>query len=322
LGRLTEIAHAKLNLALDVGDVRPDGYHEIHSIMQSLELGDIIVLEDRPAGIALECRTGDPMKQGALHFVGSNVESMPPSDGRNLAWQAAERLMQATGVHSGLQITIRKAIPLSAGLAGGSADAAAVLRGLNSLWNLGLTCEELAAIGKEIGADIPFCLLEGTAEVSGIGEIVKSVTPPPPWPIILLKQPVTVSTAACYAGYDRLSQPVRVDVNRMLKALDDQDLGRVAKCLANSLEAVTLSQFPELLHWKTIMEEAGCLGVLMSGSGPTLFGLARDLDHGQRIFTKLSNILKQERQGPLPNLYFTRLWSNGVCQTEKRRRYG
>lgn len=312
MGRLIETAHAKINLALDVGQVRPDGYHEIHSVMQSLELGDIVILEDRPAGISLDCSLGDPVKQGVLRFEGSDVESLPPSDCHNLAWQAAEHLMDATGVRRGLHITIRKAIPVSAGLAGGSADAAAVLRGLNRLWSLGLTITELVDIGEKIGADIPFCLVEGTAEVSGIGEKVKAAEAPPPWPIILLKPPVSVSTAACYAAYDRLPQGVKVDVDYLLTALAEKDIYKVAKGLGNSLEIVTLQRFPDLVRWKEIMKTAGCLGVLMSGSGPTLFGLVRDLEEGSVVFMKLIDSIKQEQQGPLPNLYFTRLWSRQV----------
>ncbi|NMB12342.1 MAG: 4-(cytidine 5'-diphospho)-2-C-methyl-D-erythritol kinase [Firmicutes bacterium] len=310
MGRLVETAHAKINLALDVGEGRPDGYHEIHSVMQSLELGDIVVLEERAAGVSLDCLPGDPVKQGALQFVGSEPEPMPPSDCRNLAWQAAEHLMDAAGVRRGLNITIRKAIPVSAGLGGGSADAAAVLRGLNRLWNLGLTIQELAAIGEKIGADIPFCLSEGTAEVSGIGEKIEAVPSPPPWPVILLKPPVAVSTAACYAAYDELPQRVAVDVSNLLTALSEQNIQAVAKGLGNSLEAVTLQRFPDLIRWEEMMENAGCLGVLMSGSGPTFFGLARDLKEGTGVFMKLVDSIKQEQRRPLPNLYFTRLWSD------------
>lgn len=308
-----EAAHAKISLALDVGEVRPDGYHEIHSVMQSLDLRDLVELEDRPAGISVQCVPGHPTKQGALCFAGYHLDSMPPSDHQNLAWQAAARFVDATGVYRGLQITIRKAIPLSSGLAGGSADAAAVLRGLNRLWGLGFSLGELMAIGAKIGADVPFCLLQGTAEVSGIGEILTPLQASPPWPVILLKPPVAVSTAACYEGYDRLPHPVRVDVETLVEALVEEDLEKVAGSLGNSLEAVTLQRFPELVHWKQAMEEAGSLGVLMSGSGPTLFGLVHDEGHGHEVFTQLVSIIKQERQRPLPNLYFTRLWVDKRC---------
>ncbi len=307
MGRLVETAHAKINLALDVGAVRPDGYHEIHSVMQSLLLGDVVVLEDRPAGVSLECLAAAPVHQGAMRFIGSDEESMPPFDQRNLAWRAAEQLMEDTGICRGLHITIHKGIPLSAGLGGGSADAAAVLRGLNRLWGLGLSLEELAAIGAKLGADIPFCLYGGTAEAKGIGEIIRSVQPLPPWPVILLKPPISISTAACYREYDGLSRAVRIDVTSMLSAVVEQNLDRLVACLGNSLEAVVLPRFAEMAYYRTLMEKRGCLGVLMSGSGPTLFGLVRDLEHGCDIFARLAQDLRQEQQGPLPNLYLTRL---------------
>ncbi|NLY51350.1 MAG: 4-(cytidine 5'-diphospho)-2-C-methyl-D-erythritol kinase [Firmicutes bacterium] len=310
MGQIVESAHAKINLALDVGPVRPDGYHGIHTVMQSLELRDIVVLEERPAGISLDCMPGDPLRQGARCSLEFDRDPLPPSNARNLAWRAAELLREAAGIRRGVHITIRKAIPLAAGLAGGSADAAAVLRGLNRLWNLGMSREELALVGVKVGADVPFCLLEGTAEATGIGEKLKPVPSPPAWTVLLLKLPVSVSTAACYKAYDELQNPPRVDAGRMLEALASQDLTEVAKCLGNSLEAVTLKQVPELILWREAMEEAGCLGVLMSGSGPTLFGLVRNEEHGHDVFERLVNTVKQERQGLLPNLYLTRFLSS------------
>ncbi len=277
--------------------------------MQSLELRDIVLLEERPAGISLECLPGDPRKQGAGCFLEFDRELLPPRDERNLAWRAAELLMQAAGIRRGVHITIHKAIPLAAGLAGGSADAAAVVRGLNRAWNLGMNQDELAVIAVKVGADVPFCLWEGTAEVTGIGEQVSSVPSPPPWPVLLLKLPVSVSTAACYKAYDELQSPPRVDAGKMLAALTNQDLARVAECLGNSLEAVTLRKVPELVFWREAMEKAGCIGVLMSGSGPTLFGLVHDEEHGHHVFERLANTVKQERKGLLPNLYLTRFLS-------------
>lgn len=310
MGRIVENAHAKINLTLDVGPVRPDGYHEIHTVMQSLELRDVVVLEERPAGISLDCLPGDPLRQGARCFVESESHLLPPSDERNLAWKAAKLLMEAVGIGRGVHILIHKAIPLAAGLAGGSADAAAVLRGLNRLWNLGMSREELALVGVKVGADVPFCLLEGTAEAKGIGEKLTSVPSPPPWSVLLLKLPVSVSTAACYKAYDELPSPIRVDAVEMLEALADEDLNQVAKCLGNSLEAVTMQQVPELVSWRKVMEGAGSLGVLMSGSGPALFGLVRDECQGDEVFERLATAVKQERQGLLPNLYLTRFLSS------------
>jgi 4-diphosphocytidyl-2-C-methyl-D-erythritol kinase len=306
LGPIVESAHAKINLALDVGPVRPDGYHEIHTAMQSLELQDVVLLEERPQGISLNCLRGNPLSQGAQSCLELYTAPLPPSDDSNLAWQAAALLMETAGVRRGVHIVIRKAIPSAAGLGGGSADAAAVLRGLNRLWNLGMDFRELAAVGVKVGADVPFCLLEGTAEAAGIGERLKPVASPPPWPVLLLKLPAAVSTAACYEAYDGLQDPPRVDTAGMLEALANQDLAQVAERLGNSLEAVTMQQVPELAFWQEAMEAAGCLGVLMSGSGPTLFGLARDEGHGRDVFERLTDAVRQEQQGQLPNLYLTK----------------
>ncbi|HHV93015.1 MAG TPA: 4-(cytidine 5'-diphospho)-2-C-methyl-D-erythritol kinase [Firmicutes bacterium] len=310
MGRIVESAHAKINLVLDVGPVRSDGYHWIHTVMQSLELRDIVIMEERPAGISIECLPGDPTRQGAMFCLELEPCSMPPSNAENLAWKAADLLRQAVGIQRGVSITIRKAIPLAAGLAGGSADAAAVLRGLNRLWNLGLDLAELAAVGVKVGADVPFCLLEGTAEVTGIGEKIRPVDSPPPWPVLLLKLPVSVSTKSCYEAYDKLASPPRVNAPAMLEALANCDLAAAARRLGNSLEAVTFQQVPELAFWRQAMEQAGCLGVLMSGSGPTLFGLVRDEEHGHAAFQRLAHRIKQEPPAMLPNLYLTRFLSS------------
>ena len=309
MGWLVEAAPAKINLALEVGGLRPDGYHDIHSVMQSLDLRDTIILEDRPAGVSLTCLTGDPLDQGALAYMGSDPGYMPPSDCRNIAWQAAELLMEATGIKRGLHIVLRKVIPVSAGLGGGSADAAAVLRGLNQAWNLGLTMEELVTIGARVGADVPFCLLGGTVEVKGIGEHVVPLPAAPSWPVILVNPPVGVSTAVCYSEYDRLLQPVSVDVDAMVAALAAEDLQQVATHLGNSLETVTFTQLPSLARVKATLAECGCIGVMMSGSGPTFFGLVNDVDHGDKVFAKLKAVLKQEPLDEMPNVYLTRFRS-------------
>jgi len=311
VGRVVEAAYAKVNLALDVGALRSDGYHSIHSVMQSLALRDELILEERAAGISVTCLAGDPLRQGALDAIVSQGGCMPPSDQRNIAWQAAEMLMKETGERRGLHITIRKAVPLAAGLGGGSADAAAVLRGLNRLWNLGLSVNELMKIGARVGADVPFCVAGGTAEVKGIGEKVNILPSIPPWPIVLVKPPVGVSTAMCYSDYDRLPQPIRVDVDMMVRALALGDLSKVALSLGNSLEVVTFKQLPFLAELKSMLVASGCLGVSMSGSGPTLFGLVRDVNHGHEVLQRLKARLMQEAYGKIPKVYLTMLKPHG-----------
>lgn len=307
-----EPAHAKINLVLDVGKRRADGYHDIHSIMQSLALRDTLVLQDRPAGITVSCVSSDPLSQGAEAFVGhTDCEHYIsiPKDNRNLAWQAAYHLIKAVGIKRGLYIHINKAIPVAAGLAGGSTDAAAVLRGLNGLWRLGLSPAELAQIGVKVGADVPFCLREGTAEVRGRGEEVHPLTPPPAWPVILLKPPVSVSTAMCYSDYDKLPHPVRINVENLQQALINSNFTGVAESLGNSLEAVTLRRFPQVARWKNYLMEAGCNGVLMSGSGPTLFGLVANATKAREVFQVVARRVRQEPPRQMPNVYLTRLWA-------------
>ena len=313
MGRLTVAAPAKINLALEVGGLRPDGYHDIHSVMQSLDLRDTVILEDRPAGVSLNCVSVDPLEQGALAHMGSLRGHMPPSDCRNIVWQAAKLLMEATGTERGLHITLRKAIPLSAGLGGGSSDAAAVLRGLNELWQLGLSMEELMDVGGEIGADVPFCVMGGSAKVRGIGEIVTPLPTTPPWFVILINPPMGVSTAACYREYDNLAQPISVNVDGVMEALTAGDMRQISKCLGNSLEAVTFKQLPLVATLKDVLLECGCIGALMTGSGPTVFGLANSQEHARGIMLKLDSALRQELSGEMPNVYLTRFWANDTC---------
>lgn len=312
MGRLTVAAPAKINLALEVGGVRPDGYHDIHSVMQSIDLRDTIVLEDRPAGISLTCVPADPLEQGAMAHMGSPGRQLPPSDCRNIVWQAAKLLMEATGTERGLHITLRKAIPLSAGLGGGSSDAAAVLRGLNEFWQLGLSVEELMDIGGKIGADVPFCVMGGSAEVRGIGEVVTPLPAAPPWFVILISPSLCVSTAACYREYDKLPEPAIVDVDGVIAALNVKDMRQMSRCLGNSLEAVTFKQLPVVAKLKSTLLECGCEGALMSGSGPTVFGLANSRAHAHKIMLRLDSMFRQELAGEMPNVYLTRFMMRDI----------
>ncbi|NLK08564.1 MAG: 4-(cytidine 5'-diphospho)-2-C-methyl-D-erythritol kinase [Firmicutes bacterium] len=298
-------APAKINLALEVQGQRPDGYHDIHSIMQSVRLHDVLVLENRPIGLSVDCIPGNPVEQGAELYTGPETLVMPPSDKHNIVWKAAQLLMEATGISQGLHITIKKAVPLAAGLGGGSSDAAAVLRGLNEFWELGLSLDELIQIGRQVGADVPYCIVGGCAEVRGIGEVVAPLPPPSRWSVILINPPAAVSTASCYRAYDKLPYPVFVDVDRLKRALIDQDISETAESLGNSLEAVTLQKLPEVARLKQLLLDFGVLGALMSGSGPTLFGLARTKEHAEVVFSKLECKLKQEQQREMTKVYLT-----------------
>ncbi|WP_347489660.1 4-(cytidine 5'-diphospho)-2-C-methyl-D-erythritol kinase [Desulfoscipio sp. XC116] len=251
-------AYAKINLVLDVLGTRTDGYHELVTIMQTLELHDRLEFS----------------KAGAIKLVVEGADLSAGSD--NLAFRAADLLRRRSGYAGGANIKLVKRIPLAAGLAGGSADAAAVLRGLNKLWGLGMEMEELADLGAAIGSDVPFCLQGGTALVRGRGERVDPLPGLPPLGAVLAKPPFGVSTARVYHRYDDIVKPLHPDGQGMLRAVRGSDVGRVAACLGNALEQVTVSMYPQIGEIKEIVAAAGALGVLMSGSGPTVFGLFDD----------------------------------------------
>lgn len=253
-------AHAKINLSLDVLGKRPDGYHDLRMIMQSIELHDTVILQEEGRGITIECD-------------GSWV----PSDARNTAYKAAALLMERYAVPAaGLKIRIRKRIPVAAGLAGGSADAAAVLRGMNELFGLGLTVEELMAAGKQVGADVPYCVRGGTMLAEGIGEVLTELAPFKGVPVVLLKPAIGVSTAWVYRNLDLGKVRERPETERLIDALQAKDIGRLTANMRNVLETVTIPEHPIVQEAKDRLVEWGAAGSMMSGSGPTVFGIFTD----------------------------------------------
>jgi len=248
-------AYAKINLVLDVLGTRPDGYHELFTIMQTLELHDMVEIKEAEE----------------IELVVEGAELSSGSD--NLAFRAADLLRRRTGYRGGAYIKLFKRIPLEAGLAGGSSDAAAVLHGLNNLWNLGMMQSELERLGAVIGSDVPFCLRGGTALVQGRGERVESLPSLPPLGVLLAKPSFGLSTAQVYRLYDELVEPQHLDNHGMLQAVCSGYVDGVIARLGNVLEQATLSLHPEIRELKEILAWAGALGVLMSGSGPTVFGL-------------------------------------------------
>ncbi|MEK4563142.1 4-(cytidine 5'-diphospho)-2-C-methyl-D-erythritol kinase [Alkalihalobacillus sp. FSL R5-0424] len=263
-------APAKINLSLDVLGKRADGYHEVEMIMTTVDLADRIDLtETTDRRITVEVSEG---------FV--------PSDHRNLAWQAGDLLQKRYKVNKGAHIYITKRIPVAAGLAGGSSDAAATLRGLNELWGLGLSLDELAKLGGEIGSDVPFCVYGGTAVASGRGEIIRHIDAPPPFWVILAKPPTGVSTADIYRGL-KLNDIEHPDTRGMEAAIQNQDFDQICGLLHNVLESVTLDLYPEVQNIKKQMQKFGADGVLMSGSGPTVFGLVSKESRLNRIYNGL-----------------------------------
>lgn len=252
-------AYAKLNLSLDVLGKRPDGYHDMRMVMQAVSLSD---------AIRLETGTGQP-----LH-MGSNLGFLPANES-NLAAAAALRLCEATGVDAGgLSIDLEKTIPVCAGLAGGSADAAAVLRGLNKLLGLGLPGERLEEIGALVGSDVPYCVRGGTALAEGRGEILTDLPALPHCLVVLCKPAFSISTPELFRTLDGCRIRRRPDTPGLLAALESGDLPQVARRMYNVFEdALPPRRAQEIDAIKNVMIQHGALGASMSGTGPTVFGL-------------------------------------------------
>ena len=257
--RLTLKAYAKINLALEVLGKRPDGYHEVAMIMQSVSLHDTLILSLQESDITLICDRPEL-----------------PCDHSNLAYRAAELLRREVGVTQGVQIELTKRIPLAAGLAGGSTDAAAVLKGLNRLWGLALSPVELEQLAARLGSDVPFCLWGGTSLATGRGEML---TPLPDFTghgVVLANPSLQVSTAWVYGNYRDAAGNRRRDISSLRHSIEQPDFSAVADTLFNDLETVTVPAYPQVAEIQEQLLQAGAAGVLMSGSGPTVFALTPD----------------------------------------------
>ena len=277
MGLLLEKAKAKINLTLDVIRKRTDGYHEVEMVMQSVDLCDRLTFQQNHTS-RIE--------------LSSNISHIP-LDERNLVYKAAELIRQEYGIKSGVAIYIDKHIPVAAGLAGGSSDAAATLRGLNQFWNLGLSFEQLRMLGSRIGSDVPFCIEGGTAIATGRGERLESITPLPPFWIVLVKPSISVSTADVYRNLKIDEITEHPSAERMTEAICTGDLNQVADCLGNVLESVTFKMHPEVEKIKQQLIKFGAAGALMSGSGPTLYGLVDREAKAMRMYHALRGFARE-----------------------------
>lgn len=252
-------AYGKINLGLDVLRRREDGYHEVRMIMQTVGLYDRIdiIYKDEPE-ITVETN---------LYYL--------PNNENNLVYKAADLLLKEFGIRHGVHIRLKKFIPVSAGMAGGSSDAAAVLFGVNKMFSLGLTMKQLMERGVKIGADVPYCVMRGTALSEGIGEVLTPLPPMPQCQVLIAKPGVNVSTRFVYENLhaNDLRPEQHPDIDGMIQAIKDQDIRRVAEKFGNVLETVTEKEYPVIREIKNVMKEYGALGAMMSGSGPTVFGL-------------------------------------------------
>ena len=258
-------ALAKVNLGLDVIRRREDGYHEVKMIMQTVRLYDRIILEKTQQGISME----------------TNLSFLPVNE-QNIAYRAAKMLMDEFHIQGGLHIKIDKHIPVAAGMAGGSTDGAAVLYGVNKIFELGLTKRQLMERGVKLGADVPYCIMRGTVLSEGIGEILTPVPSLPDCHILIAKPPVSVSTKHVYENLKLDKIEKHPDIDGMVEALRMEDLHGVTQRMENVLETVTIPEHPEIQQIKDLMIKEGALNALMSGSGPTVFGIFDDREKGMR----------------------------------------
>ncbi|MGN1167725.1 MAG: 4-(cytidine 5'-diphospho)-2-C-methyl-D-erythritol kinase [Lachnospiraceae bacterium] len=264
-------ALGKINLGLDVLGRRENGYHDVRMVMQTVYLYDkIFIQKKKTPGIELETN---------LFYL--------PVDENNLAYKAAKLLMDEFHIEEGVKISLEKHIPVAAGMAGGSSNAAAVLFGINRMFELGLTEKDLMDRGVTLGADVPYCVMRGTVLAEGIGEILTPLEPMPKCYVLLAKPPISVSTKMVYEKLDSHEIENHPDIDGILAGLKAQDVYQVASSMGNVLEKVTIEAYPIIEEIKNVMKNEGALGAMMSGSGPTVFGLFEDKskarDAAQRI---------------------------------------
>lgn len=272
-------ALAKINLGLDVLGRRENGYHDVRMVMQTIFLYDNVTIEKKEEpGVCVETN---------LYYL--------PVDENNIAYKAANMLVEEFDIKEGVSIKLEKHIPVAAGLAGGSANAAAVLVGMNRLFGLKLTMEELMERGVKLGADVPYCVMRGTVLAEGIGEILSPLPPLPRCYVLIAKPNINVSTKTVYEKLDSKEITEHPDVDGLLEGLKNQDLKKVASCMGNVLERVTIEDYPVIEEIKNAMKEAGALNAMMSGSGPTVFGIFENRQTAKAARQKLwdMNIAKQ-----------------------------
>lgn len=267
-------AYAKINLGLDVVRKRSDGYHEVRMIMQTVDLHDVLAFtRDKAPGI----------------WVVTDKKELP-GDKSNLVYKAAELLAKQYSIEEGIRIELQKNIPMAAGMAGGSTDAAAVFHGMNELFGLGMTEKEMCSLGVKIGADVPYCIQGGTALSEGIGEILTKLKDAPPCVVLIAKPDIDVSTKYVYENLHADTLVFHPDIDGMRDAIEAGDLAGMASRMENVLETVTVKKYPVIEEIKELMKKKGALNALMSGSGPTVFGIFEDRRTAKEAYEGIKEI--------------------------------
>lgn len=281
-------ALAKVNLGLDVVRRREDGYHEVKMIMQTIHLYDQLKIK----------KTKEP----GIHIT-ANLDFLPLNE-NNLIYKAAKLLQDTCELQEGVAVDLQKYIPVAAGMAGGSTDAAAVLYGMNQLFQLGLKRQELMDLGVQIGADVPYCLMRGTALAEGIGEKLQSLPPMPKCPVLIAKPGIGVSTKFVYENLKLDENTIHPNIDAQIAAIRKGDLRGVAAHMGNLLETVTIPEYPIIEEIKGCMMDSGAVGAMMSGSGPTVFGLFEDKEVAKAAYETM------RKTGLAKQIYLTSIYNN------------
>lgn len=288
MNEITLKALAKINLGLDVVRKRDDGYHEVRMVMQTIHLYDMLsVRKSSTPGIQIR----------------SNLSFLPVNE-NNLVYKAGKLLMEEYGIMKGVTVELFKRIPVAAGLAGGSTDAAAMLYGMNRLFGLGLSIRELMERGVTIGADVPYCLMRGTALAEGIGEELSSLPPMVRCPVLIAKPSVSVSTKFVYQNLKLDESTVHPDIHALITDIRKKDFDGICKNMGNVLESVTIPSYPVIAQIKERMLASGAKAAMMSGSGPTVFGLFADNETAKRARKDM------RESGLARQVYLTTIYNN------------
>ena len=266
-------AYAKVNIGLDVLRRREDGYHEVKMIMQTVNLFDNLSIEDFD-------------DDNGTIVISANQDTIPVNED-NLIYKAAKLLLDEFSISKGVKIHLEKNIPVAAGMAGGSTDAAATLIGINDIFSLGLSTEELMKRGVKIGADVPYCIMGGTALSEGIGEVLSEIKGFPQCHVLIAKPPINVSTKYVYENLHANELKYHPDIDGLIELIKKGDLYGIASKMENVLETVTVKEYPIIEEIKTFMKENGAINSIMSGSGPTVFGLFDDKEKAEKAFLKI-----------------------------------
>lgn len=281
-------ALAKINLGLDVVRRREDGYHEVRMIMQTIHLYDRLkITKTKTPGIEIH----------------SNLPFLPVNE-NNLVYKAGQLLMNEFGIKEGVRADLLKRIPVAAGMAGGSSDAAAMLYGINQLFDLGLSRKQLMERGVSIGADVPYCLMRGTALAEGIGEKLKQLPPMIKCPVLIAKPQISVSTKFVYQNLKLDGTTVHPNIDALIRDIKKKDLCAVTADMGNVLETVTIPNYPVIAEIKKQMIHSGAQGAMMSGSGPTVFGLFENERQARKAYEEM------KQTGLAKQLYLTSIYNN------------